>query len=162
MDQITEAISAAFLRGNKLMTCGNGGSMADAMHIAEEFSGRFKNDRRPYPAMAFSDPAHLSCAANDYGYEHVFERMVEAFGKSGDVLLALSTSGNSANVVLAAQKARERGVTVVGALGVSEGKLGSLCDLKINVPSTRSDRIQEIHMLAFHAIIEAVEIDLGH
>ncbi len=95
--------------------------MADAMHVAEEFSGRFRKDRQPYPAFAFSDPAHITCVANDYGFENVFSRMVEAFGKPGDLLLVMSTSGNSANLLLAAQKAREADVIVIGALaGVAD------------------------------------------
>ena len=160
MDRIVVAISEAFRNGNKLMACGNGGSMADAMHVAEEFTGRFRRDRQPYPAFAFSDPAHMSCVANDFGYDQVFSRMVEAFGKPGDVLLVMSTSGNSQNLVLAAMKARDHGVTVMGALGQANGKLAAHCDLVLHAPSDRSDRIQEIHMLAFHSIIEAVELAL--
>jgi D-sedoheptulose 7-phosphate isomerase len=162
MNSIATVISEAFRTGQKVMVCGNGGSMADAMHVAEEFSGRFYRDRKPYPAMAFSDPAHLSCVANDYGYDQVFVRMVAAFGKPGDVLIVMSTSGNSDNVVLAAEKARELGITVVGALGKGGGKLSQLCDIQLHAPGSRSDRIQELHMLAFHMIIEAVEGDLGH
>ncbi len=157
MSAIAECLVNTFRGGHKLLTCGNGGSMADAMHVAEEFSGRFRMDRRPYPAIALSDPAHMSCVANDYGFEHVFSRQVEALLKSGDVLLILSTSGDSSNLVRAAEAARTNGSTVIGALGRGGGALLPLCDFVLMPPGQGSDRIQELHMLAFHAIIEAVE-----
>jgi D-sedoheptulose 7-phosphate isomerase len=157
MEAIAGLLIETFQSGGKLLACGNGGSLADAMHVAEEFSGRFRKDRRPLPAIALSDPAHMSCVANDYGFDYVFSRQVEALGKPGDVLLVMSTSGNSRNLVLAAQKARGQGVKVVGALGRGGGELRELCDLVLMAPGEGSDRIQELHMLAFHAIIEAVE-----
>jgi D-sedoheptulose 7-phosphate isomerase len=131
--------------------------MADAMHVAEEFSGRFRMDRRPYGAIALSDPAHLTCVANDYGYDFVFSRQVDGLGRRGDALLVMSTSGESQNLVKAAEAARAKGLTVIGALGRGGGKLRPLCDHVLMVPGEGSDRIQELHMLAFHAIIEAVE-----
>jgi D-sedoheptulose 7-phosphate isomerase len=162
MDGFANDIAEAFRGHGKLLTCGNGGSMADAMHVAEEFSGRFRRDRRPYPAIALSDPAHLTCVANDYGFDHVFSRQVEALGQPGDLLLVLSTSGNSPNVLRAADAARERGVKVLALLGRGGGQLLPRCDRVIMAPGEGSDRIQELHMLAMHAVIEAVEIALGH
>ena len=136
--------------------------MADAMHFCEEFSGRFRNDRPPYPAIALSDPTHLTCVANDYGYEYVFSRQVEALGHDGDCLLVLSTSGNSASIVRATQAAKERKMTAIGFLGKGGGEVAALCDIAIVAPGATSDRIQELHMLALHALIEAVELELGH
>lgn len=162
MEQIVFAIATAFRSGGKLLTCGNGGSLADAMHVAEEFSGRFRRDRRPYPALALSDPAHMSCVANDYGFDFVFSRQVEAFCGSGDVVLLMTTSGNSPNILRAAEAAREKGALVVGCLGRGGGEVRSLCDIVLHAPGEGSDRIQELHMLAMHAVIEAVEIELGH
>lgn len=162
MAQARDALVRCFQKGNKVLACGNGGSMCDAMHFAEELSGRFRRDRRPYGALALSDPAHMSCVANDYGFEHVFSRQVEALGKPGDVLLVLSTSGSSPNIVAAAQAARARGVLVVGFLGGSGGDAKSSCDIALVVPSQVSERIQELHMMALHLIIEEVEIELGH
>jgi D-sedoheptulose 7-phosphate isomerase len=144
--------------GGLLMSCGNGGSMCDAMHFAEEWTGRFRKDRSAIPAVAFSDPSHLSCIANDFGYDEVFAREVEAYGKEGDLLVAISTSGDSPNVVRAAQVARERGVRVVGLLGKGGGKLKDLVDVAIVVPlAETSDRIQEVHIKVLHIVIEAVE-----
>ena len=147
--------------GHKAMAAGNGGSMADALHFAEELTGRFRKDRDPLPAMALGEATHLTCVSNDYGFDHVFSRLVQAFGQAGDVLVLLSTSGNSNNLVLAAQKARERGVRVVGFLGRGGGRLGPLCDLVVMAPGDTSDRIQEIHMAVLHLVIEAVERTLG-
>ena len=154
-------VLAAFRGGFKVLACGNGGSMADAMHFCEEWSGRFRNDRDPYPAIALSDPTHMSCVANDYGYDQVFARQVKALGAKGDVLLALSTSGQSASILEAAKAARSRGVRVVGFLGKGGGEMLSLCDVGIVFPGHTSDRIQEIQMLCLHAVIEAVEAELG-
>jgi D-sedoheptulose 7-phosphate isomerase len=160
MERIASRLCEMFRAESKLLTCGNGGSMADAMHVAEEFSGRFRLDRRPYPAIALSDPAHLTCVGNDYGFDQVFARQVQALGQPGDALLVMSTSGNSPNLVRAAETAKQRGVFVIGALGRSGGELRSLCDEVLMAPGEGSDRIQELHMLAFHAIIEAVELEL--
>lgn len=162
MERIVTLIAEAFRGTGKLLTCGNGGSLTDAMHVAEEFSGRFRRDRRPYAGIALSDPAHLTCVANDYGFEFVFSRQVEAMGQPGDVLLVMSTSGNSPNLVRAAEAARERGVAVVGCLGRGGGALAPLCDVILHAPGEGSDRIQELHMLAMHAVIEATEVALGH
>lgn len=149
-------------KGKKVLVCGNGGSMADAMHFAEEFTGRYRRDRRPYPVIAISDPAHLSCSANDYGYEFVFSRVVEALGEEGDMLVALSTSGNSANVLRAMDVARRKRLFVVGLLGRGGGAALSRCDLAVVAPHDDPARAQELHMLILHAAIEAVEGALGH
>jgi D-sedoheptulose 7-phosphate isomerase len=156
--RFAELCHAALVRGNKLMACGNGGSMCDAMHFAEEWTGRFRGDRAALPAIAFSDPSQLTCIANDFGYDEVFARSVEAYGKTGDVLVVLSTSGNSPNVIKAVQRAKQMGVTSVGLLGKGGGKLKALVDVAIVVPHAEtSDRIQEVHIKALHIAIEAVE-----
>lgn len=160
MEAIARRLVDAFAGNGKLLVCGNGGSMADAMHVAEEFSGRFRLDRRPYPAIALSDPSHMSCVANDYGFDQVFARQVQALGQPGDVLILLSTSGNSPNILRAAEAAKSRGVTVVGCLGRGGGQVRDLCDIVLHAPGEGSDRIQELHMLAMHAVIESVELTL--
>ncbi len=144
--------------GNKVISCGNGGSMSDAMHFAEELSGRFREDRKALAAVAISDPAHLSCVANDYGYARVFSRYVEGLGKPGDVLLAISTSGNSENICLAAEAARAKGMKVIALTGKTGGALAGLCDLEIRSPeSAFADRVQEIHIKVIHTLILYVE-----
>ncbi len=144
--------------GKKLLACGNGGSMCDAMHFAEEWTGRFRGDRAAQPAIAFSDPARLSCAANDLGYEEAFAREVQAYGKEGDLLLAISTSGNSPNILRACEEARERGLVVVGLLGNGGGEMASKVGIPIVVPvASTSDRIQEMHVKNIHMTIELVE-----
>ena len=147
--------------GGKIISCGNGGSLCDATHFAEELTGRFRNDRRPLPAMAINDPAYLTCVGNDYSFEDVFSRWVEAFGKPGDVLLAISTSGTSKNVLKAAQAARECGMKVV-ALTSKKGKpLSELADVSVMAPDApHSDRIQEIHIKVIHILIHAIEEQL--
>ena len=132
--------------------------MCDAMHFAEELSGRYRNDRPAYPAISISDPAHLSCVANDYGYEFVFSRMVEAIGIKGDVLFALSTSGNSENVINAINAAKKKGMQVIGLSGKDGGIMAELCDVEIRAPhSEYADRAQEIHIKVIHALIDYVE-----
>lgn len=156
-----DVLSHALRQQRQVISCGNGGSMSDAMHFAEELSGRYRNDRPALPAMAISDPAYLSCTANDYGYEAVFSRYVEAFGRKGDVLLAISTSGNSANVLKAAQTARERGMTIIALTGKDGGKLAKLCDIELRVPHQGfADRIQEVHIKIIHILIAEVERQL--
>ena len=155
--RIGDRIASCLESGGRILTCGNGGSMCEAMHMAEELTGRFRRDRQAFDARAISDPAHLSCVANDYGYEHVFARAVEAWGRAGDVLVAFSTTGSSPNLVLAAKAARVRGVTVVGILGRDGGQLAPHCDLSIVVPAQTSDRVQEVHLKVVHLVIESVE-----
>ena len=155
--QMVEAIK----NGNKIISCGNGGSMSDAMHFAEELTGRFREDRKSLPAIAISDQGYLSCVANDYGYDYVFSRFVEGMGVSGDVLLAISTSGNSKNVINAAKVAKEKGISVVGLTGKNGGELANLCDTEIRVDHHGyADRIQEIHIKVIHSLIGLIEDSL--
>jgi len=156
--RFVDAAADTLERGGLLMACGNGGSMCDAMHFAEEWTGRFRKNRRALAAVAFSDPSQLSCIANDFGYEEVFAREVEALGKPGDLLLAISTSGNSPNVLRAVRKAKELGITTVGLLGMGGGEIRAAVDVPIVVPdAATSDRIQELHIKVIHIAIEAVE-----
>jgi D-sedoheptulose 7-phosphate isomerase len=150
-------LADTFRAGGVVYSCGNGGSMSDAMHFAEEWSGRYRRERPPLPAIAFSDPGHMSCVANDYGFEQVFARQAQALGKPGDVLLVLSTSGNSPNLLRAAETAAKNGMRTVGLLGKGGGALLPLCDIGIVVPGETSDRIQELHIKIIHSVIEAVE-----
>jgi D-sedoheptulose 7-phosphate isomerase len=151
----------AFRRKNKAISCGNGGSMCDAIHFAEELAGRFREDRKALPAVAISDPGFLSCTANDYGYAKVFSRYIEAFGQPGDVLLAISTSGNSENVLNAIVSAKSKGMKVIGLTGKDGGKMGALCDVEIRAPFSKyADRAQEIHIKVIHTLISYVEARL--
>ena len=153
-----ETIAAALRSGGKVLTCGNGGSLCDATHFAEELTGRFRRDRNPLPAIAINDPAHLTCVANDYSFGEVFSRYVDALGRSGDVLAAFSTSGNSENVVAAVRAAKAKGMMVIGFTRAGDNQLSRLSDVVIAVPHEGySDRIQEMHITAVHIIIEAVE-----
>jgi len=153
-----EIMANALRHDKKIISCGNGGSMSDAMHFAEELSGRFRNDRPAYAAIALSDPAFLSCVANDYGYEQVFARGVAALGQRGDVLLAISTSGNSANVLRAAEAARAKNIKVIALTGKEGGALAALADVALQVPHLGfADRIQEIHIKIIHCLIEEIE-----
>ena len=162
IEEAAQLMADALKNGNKLLSCGNGGSMCDAMHFAEELSGRFRKNRPALPAIAISDASYISCVSNDYGYDHVFSRFIEAFGKSGDVLLAISTSGNSANVISAAKSAKERGVSVIGLTGKDGGSLAPLCDIEIRAPHSEfADRAQEIHIKVIHSLILAVENIMG-
>ena len=152
----------AIQSGAKVISCGNGGSMSDAMHFAEELLGRYRNDRHAYPAIAISDPSHLSCVANDYGYAFVFSRMVEAIAQKGDVLLAISTSGNSENVLKAIEAARIKGMKVIGLTGKDGGTMAGLCDVEIRAhKSEYADRAQEMHIKVIHSLIDYVELNLS-
>lgn len=158
IEQAGTMLVEAFQGGGKVISCGNGGSMSDAMHFAEELSGRYRDDRRAYPAIAISDPSHLSCVANDYGYAFVFSRMVEAIGSKGDVLFAISTSGNSENILKAIEAAKKKGMKVIGLTGKNGGKMSGLCDVEIRAPkSDYADRAQEIHIKVIHSLIDFVE-----
>lgn len=149
---------SAIKAGKKIISCGNGGSMCDAMHFAEELSGRYRDDRSALPALSISDPSHLSCVGNDYGYEFVFSRYLEALGQEGDVLLAISTSGNSKNVLRAAETARAKNMEVVALTGKDGGELAALADVEIRVPHNGyADRIQEIHIKVIHSFIDYIE-----
>ena len=156
-----DMLAEAFKSGNRAYACGNGGSMCDAMHFAEELSGRFRDDRPALPAQAISDPGHLSCVANDFGYDRVFARYVEAHGAANDVLLAISTSGNSQNVVSAAAEAKNKGLRVIALVGRIGSPLAKLADVTIATPGGQyADRVQELHIKVIHILIEAVERSL--
>ncbi len=161
IEKAGKLLSEAFKKGNKVISCGNGGSMCDAMHFAEELSGRFREDRKALPAISISDPSHISCVGNDYGYDKVFSRYIEALGNKGDVLLAISTSGNSANVLNAITSAKEKGMFIIGLTGKDGGKIAGLCDVEIRAPhSEYADRAQEIHIKVIHSLIHLVEASL--
>ena len=149
---------AAINSGGKIISCGNGGSMCDAMHFAEELSGRFRNDRKALPAVSISDSSHISCVGNDYGFEKIFSRYIEALGNSNDVLLAISTSGTSKNVIEAIKAAKLKGLKTVALTGKDGGLIKDLCDIEIRAPhSTYADRAQEIHIKVIHCLINYIE-----
>lgn len=141
----------------KIFSCGNGGSMCDATHFAEELTGRYRQDRPSLPAMALNDAAHITCVANDYGYDSIFSRSLEGWGNKGDILLAISTSGNSENIIQAAEMAKKKGMKIIGLTGKGGGKLKDMCDIAIVVDSQYTDRIQEIHIKCIHIFIEGIE-----
>lgn len=163
VDQLSQAIQTlidTFNNDCRVISCGNGGSLCDSMHFAEELTGRYRKDRKPLGATSIMDPSHMSCVANDFGYDHVFSRFVEGWGKKGDCLLAISTSGNSENVIKATEEAKRKGMKVVGLLGKGGGKLKDMVDVPLVVPSQITDRIQEIHIKCIHIMIEGVERSL--
>jgi D-sedoheptulose 7-phosphate isomerase len=164
IDRIVEAAQLMVQRiqsGGKIISCGNGGSMCDAMHFAEELSGRYRNDRPAIAALSISDPSHISCVGNDYGYEFVFSRYIEAVGHSNDVLLAISTSGNSGNVLKAIEAAKKKGMMVIGLTGKDGGKMANECHVEIRAPHSQyADRAQEIHIKVIHSLIDAIEFEL--
>ena len=147
--------------GGKIISCGNGGSMSDAMHFAEELTGKFRDERSPIPAISISDPSHITCVGNDYGFDSIFSRYIESIGKSGDTLLAISTSGTSTNVIKAAEEANKKGIKVISLTGKDGGELANLSDIEIRVPHFGySDRIQEIHIKVIHILILLIEKNL--
>ncbi|NME69287.1 D-sedoheptulose 7-phosphate isomerase [Flammeovirga aprica] len=153
----------AFQKDGKVISCGNGGSHCDAMHFAEELTGRYREDRPSIGAIAISDASHLSCVSNDYGYEFVFSRYLEGVGRKGDVLFALSTSGNSQNIVNAINTAQQKGIKVIALTGKDGGKMADMADVEIRVPHFGfADRIQEIHIKVIHIIIQLIEKKLGY
>ncbi|MGD9789576.1 MAG: D-sedoheptulose 7-phosphate isomerase [Phycisphaerales bacterium] len=157
ISKVIDLVVASIRAGGKVLICGNGGSLCDATHFAEELTGRFRADRPALPAIAISDAGHITCTANDYGFDRVFSRGVEALGKAGDVLIVLSTSGNSKNVVLAVEAARAKGLSVVALLGKTGGALKGMADVELIAPGATADRIQELHMIVLHTIVEGVE-----
>lgn len=162
VERAAELMTTSVKTGGKVISCGNGGSMCDAMHFAEELTGRYRDDRPGIPALSISDPSHITCVGNDYGFDQVFSRFVEATGSAGDVLLAISTSGNSANVLKAAEAAQRKGMTVIGLTGKNGGKLAPLCTVEIRAPwSGYADRVQEIHIKVIHALIDSIEFNLS-
>jgi D-sedoheptulose 7-phosphate isomerase len=151
----------AIKNGGKILSCGNGGSLCDAMHFAEELTGRYRDNRPAIPAIAISDASHMACVGNDYGYDFVFSRYLEALGNKGDVLLAISTSGNSKNVLKAIETAHAKGMKVVGLTGKNGGAMAELCDVEIRAPhSDFADRAQEIHIKCIHSLIDYIENNL--
>ena len=161
IDKALQVMVDALKNGHKIMSCGNGGSMCDAMHFAEELSGRYRNDRKALAAISISDPSHISCVANDYGFEFIFSRYVEAIGNKGDILLGISTSGNSKNVILAFEAAKKKGLKTVALTGKTGGILANITDLEIRAPETEyADRAQEIHIKVIHALIDGIEKEL--
>lgn len=158
-----DLLVASFGQGGKVLSCGNGGSHCDAMHFAEELTGRYRDNRPGIAGIAISDPSHLSCVSNDFGYDHVFSRYVEAVGREGDVLLGISTSGNSANVIRAIEAAKEKGMKTITLTGKSGGKMDGLADVDIRVPHHGyADRIQEIHIKVIHILIMLIEKGMGY
>ncbi|AKH63931.1 MULTISPECIES: D-sedoheptulose 7-phosphate isomerase [Photorhabdus] len=154
-------LADSFKAGGKVLSCGNGGSHCDAMHFAEELTGRYRENRPGYPAIAISDVSHLSCVSNDFGYEFVFSRYVEAVGQAGDVLLGISTSGNSGNIIKAVEAARLKGMKVITLTGKDGGKMAGTADVEIRVPHFGyADRIQEIHIKVIHILIQLIEKEM--
>jgi len=162
IEQAGKVISASVAAGGKVISCGNGGSHCDAMHFAEELTGRYRNDRRAIPAICISDVSHITCVANDYGFEFVFSRYIDALGNNGDVLFVLSTSGNSPNILRAVLSAREKGMKIIALTGKDGGKLGPLVDIELRVPHFGfADRIQEVHIKIIHVLILLIEKQLA-
>ena len=155
--EISEILANAYKNGNKSLIAGNGGSNCDAMHFAEEFTGRFRKDRKALPSLSISDSSHITCVGNDYGFDFIFAKGVEAFGQPGDVFFGISTSGNSKNIIEAIKTSKEKGLKTVALLGKDGGKLKGICDYEFIIPGETSDRIQEVHMIILHIIIEGVE-----
>ena len=163
IQKAADAMIAQLKSGGKILSCGNGGSHCDAMHFAEELTGRYRDNRPGIAAIAISDVSHISCVGNDYGYDHIFSRYVEAVGSKGDVLLGISSSGNSGNVIKAIEAAKAKGMIVVGLTGKGGGKMGPLCDIEIRAPHSQfADRAQEIHIKVIHALIDSIEVGLGY
>lgn len=162
IESAIDKIVESFLKNGKIIACGNGGSHCDAMHFAEELTGRYRNNRKALPAIAISDSSHITCVGNDYGYDFIFSRFIEAHGRAGDVLLGISTSGNSPNVINALQKARELGMFTIALTGKDGGKIKELCDIEIRAPKSEyADRAQEIHIKVIHALIDGIENRMG-
>ena len=155
-------IADALKAGKKVISCGNGGSMCDAMHFAEELSGRFREDREALAAISISDPSHISCVGNDYGFDKVFSRFIEGLGAEGDVLLGISTSGNSQNVLNAIEVAKAKGMKVVGLSGKDGGKMAQQCDVEVRAPDSKyADRAQEVHIKVIHSLIQLIELEMS-
>lgn len=155
--EVSELIAGAFKGGNKVIIAGNGGSACDAMHFAEEFTGKFRSDRKSLPVIALTDPAHITAVGNDFGFEYVFSRGIEAHGKKGDVFIGITTSGNSPDIIKAIEKSKENGLTPVALLGKGGGKVKGMCPYEFIVAGATSDRVQEVHMVVLHIVIEGAE-----
>ena len=162
IQQAAVLIADSFKQGGKVLSCGNGGSHCDAMHFAEELTGRFRDNRPSYPAIAISDVSHISCVGNDYGFDAIFSRYVEGVGQKGDVLLGISTSGNSTNVIKAIEAAKQKGMKIVTLTGKDGGKMNGLADVDIRVPHFGyADRVQEIHIKVIHILILLIEKEMA-
>lgn len=158
LERAVALVRASLDKGGKVLVCGNGGSASDAQHFAAELTGRFEVERPGLPAIALTtDTSALTSIGNDYGFEHIFERQLQAIGRSGDILLALSTSGNSPNVLRAVEYAREHGIAVIGLLGRDGGRIQQFCDVALTVPVQRTARVQEMHILLLHMLCEGLE-----
>jgi len=156
-----ELMVYALKNGNKIISCGNGGSLCDAMHFAEELTGRFQKDRKPLSAISICDPSHITCVANDFGFDYIFSRSIEALGKPGDILLAISTSGNSQNIVNAIESAKLAHMKVISLTGKTGGKISLISDVDIYVPHNGfSDRVQEIHIKVIHSLVNYIELSM--
>jgi D-sedoheptulose 7-phosphate isomerase len=160
IEKAIELFVTSFKNGGRSFSCGNGGSMCDSLHFAEELTGRYRKDRAPLPATGISEAGHITCIANDFGFDHIFSRFIEAWGQKGDVLLAISTSGNSANVIKAVEVAKNKGMKVVALLGKDGGKLKTMVDVPLIVPCPITDRVQEVHIKCIHIFIEGIERQL--
>lgn len=161
IESAAKMIADSFKQGGKVLSCGNGGSHCDAMHFAEELTGRYRENRPGYPGIAISDPSHLSCVSNDFGYEYVFSRYLEAVGQQGDVLFGLSTSGNSGNILKAMEAAKEKGMKTIALTGKDGGKMAGIADVEIRVPHFGyADRIQEVHIKIIHIVIQLIEKEM--
>ena len=156
-EEVAKKLASIFQAGGKVLIAGNGGSNCDALHFAEEFTGRFRKERRALPALAISDSSHITCVGNDYGFEYIFSKGIEAYGKKEDMFIGISTSGNSQNIIKAVEKSKEEGMTIVLLLGKDGGELKGTGDYEFVIEGETSDRIQEIHMMILHIIIEGVE-----
>ncbi|WP_299021729.1 D-sedoheptulose 7-phosphate isomerase [uncultured Photobacterium sp.] len=162
IEAAAKLLAKSFKQGGKVLSCGNGGSHCDAMHFAEELTGRYRDNRPGYPGIAISDPSHLSCVSNDFGYDHVFSRYLEAVGAQGDVLFGLSTSGNSGNILKAIEAAKVKGMKTIALTGKDGGKMAGLADVEIRVPHFGyADRIQEVHIKIIHILIMLVEKEMA-
>ena len=161
IEAAAKVIADSFKQGGKVLSCGNGGSHCDAMHFAEELTGRYRENRPGYPGIAISDPSHLSCVSNDFGYEFVFSRYLEAVGQTGDVLFGLSTSGNSGNILKAMETANQKGMKTIALTGKDGGKMAGIADVEIRVPHFGyADRIQEVHIKIIHIVIQLIEKEM--
>lgn len=161
IESAAKMIADSFKQGGKVLSCGNGGSHCDAMHFAEELTGRYRENRPGYPGIAISDPSHLSCVSNDFGYEYVFSRYLEAVGSKGDVLFGLSTSGNSGNILKAMEAAKSKGMKTIALTGKDGGKMAGIADVEIRVPHFGyADRIQEVHIKIIHIVIQLIEKEM--
>ncbi|MFY2507920.1 D-sedoheptulose 7-phosphate isomerase [Vibrio pectenicida] len=161
IEAAAKMLAESFKQGGKVLSCGNGGSHCDAMHFAEELTGRYRENRPGFPGIAISDPSHLSCVSNDFGYDHVFSRYVEAVGSKGDVLFGLSTSGNSGNILKAIEASKAKGMKTIALTGKDGGKMAGLADIEIRVPHFGyADRIQEVHIKIIHIVIQLIEKEM--